>query len=248
MRLMIRIFRIFRVLIVVPSTVFIFGSGVLILSFFGVGRQIQMSLGRWWSQTVLYLLGVRIECVGLERIQGDTALVVTPNHASLLDVIALYATLPGPVHFVAKRELSRIPIFGPAARAAGAVFIDRATRKRDARSFDEIERAIQNKGHVVMFPEGTRSPDGRLQAFKGGPFLIAIDHRTAILPVAIENSHRLLPKGEIAVRSGTIRLTFMNSIPTDSYNKEDRASLRDRVCQTIGEIIADDPPVVEFPR
>ncbi len=123
--------------------------------------------GRSWSKWMLFVSGVHVQLEGLEHLSEERPQIIASNHASWFDVWALAAHIPGRYYFVAKRELATIPIFGQAWKAAGHISIDRGDRQSAIRSLHAAgDRLRADRGSVVIFPEGTRSPDGRLLPFK----------------------------------------------------------------------------------
>lgn len=162
---------------------------------------------RRWSRLLLWLAGTRVVAEGLEALSEREPQVLVCNHASLLDIPALFAALPVSLRFVAKIELSRVPVFAGAMRRAGHVFIDRADRDQAIAAMRRAGRRMQREGlTLVLFPEGTRSRDGRLRPFKKGAFALAAETGTAVVPVAIHGGARVLPKGRRRLEPGTIRL------------------------------------------
>jgi 1-acyl-sn-glycerol-3-phosphate acyltransferase len=131
--------------------------------------------------------------------------------------------------FVAKAELSRIPIFGPAAGKAAAIYIERANRKA---AFDSYKSAVDEikKGYAVcVYPEGTRGYNYSLRPFKKGPFVFAIASGVPIVPVVTHGTIDIQPKGRARVRPGTVHLHFLEEVPTAGLAYEDRAELMEVV-------------------
>ncbi len=219
-------------------TVWVYAVGLVLTAFWSVrilGHKIVGSRSfakvihdapRQWSSGILRAAGVRVRYVHLERLPQDRAQILVANHESWFDVFALAATLPVDYRFVGKQELAQIPIFGPAWLAAGHYSIDRSDRQAAIGSLDRVGRRMKEGGHtVVMFPEGTRSADGRLGSFKKGAFVMAINAGVPLVPVAIRGSRQVMPKGRWTVRSGEIEVRVGDSIPTEGYGVEDRDAL-----------------------
>ena len=135
------------------------------------------------------------------------------NHASMIDIWAVFIAVPASFRFIAKKQLSFIPLFGWAMRAGRFIFIDRQNALAARRSMDEAARRIRAGQSVVIFPEGTRTRDGRLGAFKKGGFRLAIDSGADIVPIAIKGSRELMPRGAALIRAGTVRVELGEPIP-----------------------------------
>jgi len=185
--------------------------------------------GTDWSRDILSAAGTPVVASGLEHIPRDQPVIYASNHSSMFDIWALFATLPGSVRFVAKRELFRIPVLGRAMLAVGHVPIDRTARKRAFEAYDEAARMIRGGTSVVVFPEGTRSRTGELLPFKNAPFGLAIAAQVPIVPVYVHHTFEILPKGAWRLRPRPIRLVVGQTIPTAGRRPEDREQLRDEV-------------------
>jgi 1-acyl-sn-glycerol-3-phosphate acyltransferase len=166
---------------------------------------------------------------GLEHIPRDQPIMYVSNHSSMFDIWALFATLPGSVRFVAKRELFRIPLLGRAMLAVGHVPIDRSARKSAFEAYDEAARMIRSGTSVVVFPEGTRSRTGELLPFKNAPFGLAIAAQVPIVPVYVHHTFEILPKGAWRLRPQPIRLLVGRPIATAGLRPDDRERLREEV-------------------
>ena len=182
-----------------------------------------------WARDILSAAGTPVVASGLEHIPRDQPVIYASNHSSMFDIWALFATLPGSVRFVAKRELFRIPVLGRAMLAVGHVPIDRTARKRAFEAYDEAARMIRGGTSVVVFPEGTRSRTGELLPFKNAPFGLAIAAQVPIVPVYVHHTFEILPKGAWRLRPRPIRLVVGQTIPTAGRRPEDRERLRDEV-------------------
>lgn len=195
---------------------------------------------RTWSRSLFAVAGVEVRVEGLEHVEPGTPLIVAANHQSVFDIWALMAVLPLSLRFVAKQELSRIPVFARACRAAGHVFIDRQDRTAAIEAIRRAaERMRRDRLSVVFFPEGTRSRDGRLRAFKRGTFMLAIETRAQLIPVAIEGGYGLLPPGALAPRRGTVTVRCGRPIPLADLTVEDRDSVLQETHRAIAEMLAE---------
>ncbi len=153
------------------------------------------------------LSGVRVRLEGADREKLDRPLVVVANHQSWFDVFVLAGFLPGRARFVAKEELRRIPLFGAAWETCGHIRVNRGDRAEAVRSLNEAGARIRDERlNVILFPEGTRSPDGRLRSFKKGAFVLALQTGVPILPVGISGSRAVMRKGAFRIQPGEIRV------------------------------------------
>jgi len=186
--------------------------------------------GTGWSRNILRAARTPVIAEGLEHIPREQPLIYASNHSSMFDIWALFATLPGSVRFVAKRELFKIPLLGPAMLAAGHIPIDRTARNSAFEAYDEAARTIQRgTSSIVVFPEGTRSRTGELLPFKNAPFGLAIAAQVPIIPVYVHHTFEILPKGALRLRPRPIRLLAGRPILTAGLRPEDRERLRDEV-------------------
>ena len=182
-----------------------------------------------WSRGILQVAGTPVLASGLELVPREGPVVFASNHTSMFDIWALSATLPGSTRFVAKQELGRIPLLGPAMRRAGHILIDRFNRARAFEAYDQAAATIRSGISAIVFPEGTRSRTGELQAFKNAPFALAIAAQVPVVPVYVDGTYTILPKGSVRLRPKPIRVLVGEPIPTAGLTVDDRESLRDRV-------------------
>jgi 1-acyl-sn-glycerol-3-phosphate acyltransferase len=202
-------------------------------------------IGRFWSRNVLRLSGVRVQLHAPDRARWPNRAVIVANHQSWFDVFALAATLPVAYRFVAKEELSRIPVFGTAWQACGHVSIPRKDRSRAIRSLKRASDQVrEGKSAVILFPEGTRSPDGRLRAFKKGAFVLAINNEVPVIPVGISGSRHVMPKGSFRIRPGEIRIRVGDPISTDDLEHRHRNALLVRSRAAVVSLM-EDPDALE---
>lgn len=211
------------------------GSGVLVCALFGVKHEsggIYDRLQRRWARTLLRATRIRVVLAGAERLPAGPAVFVS-NHASFVDIWTLLALLPGSVRFVFKREFMYFPILGLAMRAMGHIPIDRARRAAAFGSYDRAAASIRSGISAVVFAEGTRSRDGKLHAFKKGPFVLAISAEAPVVPVFCDGGYQRLPKGSVAPRSGTVTLRIGEPIPTSGLTYEDRDRISEQARNAI---------------
>jgi 1-acyl-sn-glycerol-3-phosphate acyltransferase len=178
---------------------------------------------------ILWVCGVKVQVMGLENIKNHVPYVYMTNHQSYFDIFALLAFIPSDFKFILKQELMKIPILGFSMRKAGYISIDREDPRRAVRSLNEAARRIKSGTSVVIFPEGTRSPDGVLQPFRPGGFHLALKSGCEIVPVAIAGSFRIVPKGSLKINRGRFTLSLGKPMALDPYSKKDMGLLMNRV-------------------
>jgi 1-acyl-sn-glycerol-3-phosphate acyltransferase len=181
-----------------------------------------------WSRQILWGAGTPIDLQGVERIPAGPV-VYASNHSSMFDIWALAASLPGSTRFVAKAELGRIPLIGPAMKRAGHVMINRAVKAKAMESYAEAGAKIKGGFSAVVFPEGTRSRSGAMLPFKTTPFALAIAAQVPVVPVYVHNTFQILPKGSWRMRPMPIRIRIGEAVPTAGLTLDDRAKLKDQV-------------------
>jgi 1-acyl-sn-glycerol-3-phosphate acyltransferase len=195
-------------------------------------------LAAWWSRSICWLAGVRITVERQTELDPTRPYVFMSNHLSTLDIWAAYVAIPVPVRMIAKKQLSRIPLFGWAMAAGRFIFIDRQNAVAARRSIERAKERIHDGDSVLIFPEGTRSRDGKLGAFKKGGFHLAIDAGVPIVPLAMEGTRELMPRGSLLLRPGRMRVTVGAPIPTEGLSSEDRDALLERVHGTIAAMLS----------
>jgi 1-acyl-sn-glycerol-3-phosphate acyltransferase len=178
------------------------------------------------------LAGARLEIHGRDWIPRDRPVVFMANHQSNCDPPALLAILP-PVLVMVKKEFFRIPILGRGMLARGFIPVNRRNRGQALEAVEKGVQALKAGKSFLVYPEGTRSPDGRLQSFKKGVFVMAIKAGAPIVPISVSGSNKIMPKGKFVMRPGGVRITFHEPILTEGSTIEDRQVIIERVRQAI---------------
>ena len=191
-------------------------------------------IARLWAWINLTLTGVRVKVIGREKIDLKKPFIVMTNHQSNLDVLALATRLPLQLRWVAKRELLKVPIFGLAIKRMGMIFIDRKDPEKAHEDMKVAGEKIRSGLTVIIFPEGTRSKDGKLLEFKKGGFVMALQTKTPILPITINGSRFCLPKGGLfSLKPGRIELIIHDLVEVAGLTIEDR----DRLLTNVRKVI-----------
>ncbi len=184
------------------------------------------------ARLALWLSGVRLEVRGRENIPHGRAAIYMPNHQSNCDPPAVISILP-PVLVMAKQEFFRIPVLGTAMIYRGFIPVDRKNRDKAIAAVEKAVDSMKAGRSFMAFPEGTRSPDGRLQAFKKGLFVMAIKAGALIVPVSASGARKVMPKGKFAIHPGLVRITFHEPINAAEYKLDDRSKLMARTREAI---------------
>lgn len=191
-------------------------------------------IGRNWVAWILASCGIRVESEGLENVDLRGPQIFMCNHQSVVDIAAIVRTVPvSTFHFVAKKELGWIPLFGWALASSVGIMVDRGNRARAVASLRRGADRIRDGANVIIFPEGTRSPSGELAPFKSGGFHLAIQAGVPIVPVTVSGSHRITPKRSLRIESGTVKIVYGKPIDTRRFGVEDREALKQRVRDAI---------------
>ncbi len=201
------------------------------------GQNIVHSWGILWGRSCLWLAGLKVKVTGAENLTVVGPAIYVSNHQSNIDIPLLYAGLPIQFRWMAKKELFRIPLFGAAMKRGGYIPIDRSNRKEAMRSLTAAAKKIRNGVSVIIFPEGTRSPDGSLQPFKKGALLLATKAGVPIVPMAIHGSHQVQPKGSLRINPTPLQLTIMSPIATDGLKISHIDKLTDQVHDQIAQCL-----------
>ncbi len=206
-----------------------YGGKVLLSALTGVKQRpggVYDTGARRWAQGMLRGTGITVQVEGRGRLLTPEPKVFISNHASFVDIWAILAEFPGTIRFVYKKGMDWIPLMGQAMRAARHIPIDRAKLSAAFAAYDEAAKFVRDEGSsAVVFAEGTRSRDGRLKAFKKGPFVLAIAAGAPVVPVFCENTYELMPRGSWSPKPGTVILRIGEPIPTVGLDYEARDGL-----------------------
>jgi len=215
----------------------LFASGAVALALYRISRPLTWRFAKLQARNLMRICGVRVRTRGLERL-GPGPYVFAPNHQSHFDIAALLGLLPGVTRFATKREMFAEPILGAVLRTMGMVPID---RDDSSASIERLRKVALDGGSLVIFPEGTRSPDGQLQPFKKGAFVAAIGLGVPIVPVVCKGTTRIMPKGRyLSILPGQAELIVLEPIPTAGLTYEDRDRLRETVRERIAAELGSD--------
>lgn len=169
-------------------------------------------------------VGVRVRVKGTERIPAGVCLFVA-NHTSSADAPAIVGAIPRRVAILLKESLFKWPIVGAAFRSAHFIPVNRSARDSAVSSVEKATEAMKAGQSFLIYPEGTRSPDGRLQEFKKGAVVMAIKAGVPIVPMVCSGAHRIMEKRSLVIRPGEIVVEFLEPIDSSRYTFEERDEL-----------------------
>ena len=187
-----------------------------------------------WSRILCTLSLVRVKVQGNENIDSKASYILVANHQSIYDIPLVYGWLNNNFKWIMKKELRRLPIIGKTCELMGHIFIDRSHPMRAKQSLEVAKKNLkQGESSIFLFPEGTRTRNGKIQRFKRGAFTIARDLHLPIVPVTIIGAYDALPKGLNYITPGTIQMIIHSPIDTTHLNDENLNEMVDKVKNTI---------------
>lgn len=207
--------------------------GILLSVFDRDGKLVHFYAAVPWVKVILWACGVKVNVKGVEHVDPHLPRIYMSNHQSWFDILALLLALPVDFKYMMKKELMRIPLFGMAVWRARHISIDRGNPRKALESVKKAVDKIRSGYSVLIFPEGTRSPDGRLQPFKRGGFRLALQAGCDIVPLAILNSHNIVPKGSMRINKGIIGINIGEPISIKDYSRKDIDKLMARVREAV---------------
>jgi 1-acyl-sn-glycerol-3-phosphate acyltransferase len=202
------------------------------MAFFTVilSRQLARKVARSWNLYVLGIGGVKVRVVGREKLDKAERYVFISNHQSALDIPIIYIGIGEQISFIAKKELFMIPIFGWAMWAVGHISIDRGNaRKAHASIAKAVRRLNREKVSLVLFPEGTRSKDGKVLGFKTASFTLALQAGVKLVPVAIKGAIDRLPPKSKRIVPGEVVLEIGDPIAVEEFQGQSKSDICGRV-------------------
>lgn len=187
---------------------------------------------RTWSWLILRTTDVDVTVEGLERLEPGRTYVFVSNHQSIYDIPILFASLPYQLRIIAKESLGNFPFLGWHLRRTGHMLVDRAHPDR-SKIFDWGSRLTSHGLSLLVFPEGTRSVDGRVRRFKRGMFVVALEAELPIVPLSVIGSRHVMRKGRLATYPGKVRLVVHDPIDTTGLAGSDVRAFGERVRQIV---------------
>jgi len=219
------------ILLVLVYIILIFVLLVLLAIFWPLGlREPLLGLGKWAISLAPGILGIKVKSSGRDVVNRRTPYIFMSNHLSFLDGPLLFWLIPQAIRVILKKEVFRIPVLGQGMRFVGFVPVDRRGVRGGKKSIDRAAHLMRERGYsYLIFPEGTRTRDGRTQAFKRGGFFLALESGAAIVPITIGGTYELMPRGTIFPRRGKVDVLFHPPVPVMGYGQQNMQRLIDKV-------------------
>ena len=222
-------------LYVIPATIVLCIIAIIVALFSRGGNPVHI-IARFWAKSILFVSGIKVDVEGLANIDPFKSYIYMANHQSNFDIPVLLGCLPIQFRWLAKAELYKIPIFGRAMSGAGYVKIDRSNQKSAIKSINEVAAKMKNGVSVMLFPEGTRSRDGTINAFKKGGFVMAVDTGVPIVPVIIRGTRSIMTKGSWRIHRARVTLFIDKPIDTSGFTRDTKEDLLKAVRYVICEV------------
>jgi 1-acyl-sn-glycerol-3-phosphate acyltransferase len=210
------------------------GWGIIAMVIALFSPRLAFHCGTIWSYCLCRLAFTRVTVEGRANAHPHASYVIMSNHQSQFDVLAFYGHWGRQFRWVMKKELRQVPGLGWYCAAGGHIFLDRSSRAAAINSLRAAKPLLGGGISVMIFPEGTRSRDGRLGAFKKGGFMMAIDLDLPILPISISGSRQVLPSQSMRLLPGTIRIRVHEPVDPKDFSIDER----DRLIAEVHERIA----------
>lgn len=222
-------------LFIIAGLGFLVGTSLTIpLAWFSRDKtRVYQRSARIWARLLAYLSGIPVKLEGRYHVPRKQAVVFVSNHQGAADILLLLAYLPVNFRFIVKKELFKIPFFGWYLKKAGYLSVERGVGEKAHRLFSEAQTALKSGENILIFPEGTRSRDGKLQPFKRGSLLLAFRAKAKVVPVAISGSFHILPAKTYIYNVVPVRMKISQPISLEKYGTDYERALED-----IREIIA----------
>ena len=207
-------------------------TGVVLVAPFSQ-RKASRWFGGLWGRGLLRGVPASLQITGLEELDRQGSYILVANHLSLIDIPILYGWMPLDLKWVMKKELRKVPFIGPGCALMGHIFLDRANRELALQTLAEVKSKLQPGTSVLFFPEGTRSRDGQLKAFKKGAFVMARDMDLPILPITINNADAILTPDGMDLHPGRAQMIIHPPIGVEEVRTASAGELRDRAREII---------------
>lgn len=205
----------FFIPIVIITTIICGTATIIMIPIFGDNKWGYYP-GKVWARIICYASFVRINTKGNENLEHNKSYIFLANHQSIFDIFLIYGWLNSKFKWVMKKEIRNIPLVGKACDIMGHIFINRSSAIQAQKSLLLAEAKLKNGNSIVIFPEGTRTKDGKLGKFKKGAFHIARDLHLPIVPITIKGAFEVMPYNTFIINPGKIEMIIHEPINTDT--------------------------------
>ena len=199
-------------------TIILIPPGLLLLAFDPIKQRTVQWMIRLWGQGIMRMCFIPIRVTGLENLKDVKSVVFAANHQSMVDVFMMVGFLPRRLSFLAKKQTIYIPVIGLLMLLLGHIHVDRANPKRSLRSVERCIKATGGNRSIAIFPEGTRTLDGRMNPFKSGSLKIPLRTGLPVVPVTICGTLNVMPKNTFGVRPHAVAMHIGRPIPTEGLD------------------------------
>ncbi len=224
-------YRIYQIFIAIPLLLVI---TIVAALFTIIGSMLGMSrfMGYWpghvWARIFCILTFVRVKVSGRENIDPKTSYVFVANHQGAYDIFSIYGYLGHNFRWMMKKGLMKIPLVGYSCKVSGHILVDNSTPSATRATMETAEKQLSGGMSVVVFPEGARTLDGRMHAFRRGAYTLAIEFGLPVVPVTIDGAYKILRRGSFLPRPGVIKLTIHKPIHAPVGGRHELADLMEK--------------------
>ncbi|MGA3286095.1 MAG: lysophospholipid acyltransferase family protein [Bacteroidota bacterium] len=206
-----------KLIFLIPITLVFSVWALMTIPFDRSGRYFRKSPW-WWSRFIFWTFGMKVSVIGYENLDPMKPYIFISNHASMFDIPTVFVALKGNVNIVFKKELTYVPIWGWALRYGYFIMIERSNPRKAMASIERAAQSIRKGSSVILFPEGTRTLDGKLQPFKRGAFSLAAKAEVPVVPLTINGTFTIMPKGSLNIKPANISVVLGKPISTLGLN------------------------------
>ncbi len=230
--------RAFAALIIIPLATLLVSLVTWIDVSWGRKSSIKaLQFPRIWGRFSCWAAGIRVRVEGQHNLEPGKTYIFVGNHTSQVDIMVFQGYIPHVFRWIAKKELFAIPIFGKAMLCVEFIPIDRSRGRQAVKSLNDAARRIADGSSVLIFPEGTRSRDGRLQPFKTGAIMLAIKAGVPVVPIGFNGTYQVLPKGNLLSRGGDVVIRIGEPLSTDNYRAKDKQELARHLQEKVAALL-----------
>lgn len=223
--------RVYQCLVMIPLLLVVTAITAIltiIATLLGGARWWGYQLPKWWARIFCALSLVRVEVRGRDNISQGQSYVFVANHQGAYDIFAIYGYIGHNFRWMMKKSLEKIPLVGLSCKVSGHIFVDNSSPHAIKHTMTEAEKRLAGGMSVVVFPEGSRTPDGRLHRFKRGAYILATEFGLPVVPVTIDGAYDVMPRTAKLPRPGRIILTIHKPITVDASGNHDLPVLMER--------------------